>query len=196
MSEIKSAREIALEKIAKLSQATEEERLRWKYVPEGEKLAVEYLSEGLDLVAQLARYEEKAKKHVINGAETVLLINISLPKNDPAKSKNKRAMDALMSLKNDKAAVMKVYNKIRHVFNNYTKQGEQHRKQAYESLKAEFQTRLKQAVEQQIGSAEGLEISVESLPQFQEEWQRTLVQLDSQYIGLLDEYKQELNSIN
>ncbi len=196
MSEIKSAREIALEKIAKLSQATEEECLRWKYVPEGEKLAVEYLSEGRDLAAQLARYEEKAKKHVINGAETVLLINISLPKNDPAKSKNKRAMDTLMSLKNDKAAVMKVYNKIRHVFNNYTKQGEQHRKQAYESLKAEFQTRLKQAVEQQIGSAEGLEISVESLPQFQEEWQRTLAQLDSQYIGLLDEYKQELNSIN
>lgn len=196
MSEIKSAREIALEKIAKLSQITEEERLRWKYVPKGEELAVEYLSEGLDLVAQLARYEEKAKKHVINGAETVLLINISLPKNDPAKSKNKRAMDALMSLKNDKAAVMKVYNKIRNVFNHYTEQGEQQQKQAYESLKAEFQTRLRQAVEQQIGSAEGLEISVESLPQFQEEWQRTLAQLDSQYIGLLDEYKQELKSIN
>lgn len=51
-------------------------------------------------------------------------------------------------------------------------------------------------MEQQIGSAEGLEISVESLPQFQEEWQRTLAQLDSQYIGLLDEYKQGLKSIN
>ena len=32
---IKSAREIALEKIEKLGQATEEERLSWKYLPIG-----------------------------------------------------------------------------------------------------------------------------------------------------------------
>ncbi len=41
--EIKSAREIALEKVARLGQATEEESLRWRYVPEGETLAAKYL---------------------------------------------------------------------------------------------------------------------------------------------------------
>ena len=195
MAEIKSAREIAQEKTAGLGEATEEERLRWKYMPEGEKLAGEYLNEGLDLAVELSRYREKAKKYVMKGAETVLLVNISLPKNDLAKSKNKKAMDGLMKFKSDKASLMKVYDNIRHVFNHYTEQGEQQRKQAYESLKAEFSSRLQQAVEQQIGSVGELEISVEKLPQFQDEWQRTLAQLDSQYIQLLDEYKQELKGI-
>ena len=47
MTDIKSAHEIAMEKVAKLGEATEEERLRWKYVPEGEKLAASYLKQGL-----------------------------------------------------------------------------------------------------------------------------------------------------
>ena len=34
MADIKSAREIAMEKIEKLGEATEEERLKWKYVPD------------------------------------------------------------------------------------------------------------------------------------------------------------------
>jgi hypothetical protein len=36
MSDIKSAFEIAMEKINRLSEPTEEERLQWKYLPEGE----------------------------------------------------------------------------------------------------------------------------------------------------------------
>ena len=39
MDGIKSAREIAEEKVAEMGAPTEEERLRWKYVPEGEVLA-------------------------------------------------------------------------------------------------------------------------------------------------------------
>jgi hypothetical protein len=36
MSDIKSAREIAMEKAASIGEATAEERLEWKYLPEGE----------------------------------------------------------------------------------------------------------------------------------------------------------------
>jgi len=195
MAEIKSAREIAQEKTAGLGEATEEERLRWKYMPEGEKLAMKYLNEGLDLTVELSHYREEAKKYVIKGAEAVLLVNINLPKNDLTKSKNKKAMDGLMKFKSDKVSLIKVYDNISHVFNHYTEQGEQQRKQVYESLKAKFSSKLRQAVEQQMGSVGELDINVENLPQFQDEWQRTLAQLDSQYIQLLDEYKQELKSI-
>ena len=62
MGDIKSAAEIAMEKVEKLGEATEEERLRWKYVPEGEKLAAKYLKEGYNLVAEMGQYEEKAAK--------------------------------------------------------------------------------------------------------------------------------------
>lgn len=194
--EIKSAREIALAKTAKLGEATEEERLRWKYIPEGERLASKCLDEGRDLTVELSRYEEKAKNYLLKGAESVLLVNISLPKNELAKSKNERAMAGLMSLKNDKAAVEAVFGEMRHIFDHYAEQGKQQREQTYESLKAEFKVKLEQAVKQQLGSMTSLEVNVESLPQFKEEWRRTLAQLDSQYINLLEEYKQELKGIN
>ena len=142
MGDIKSAREIAMEKVEKLGTATDEERLRWKYAPEGEKLAARYLKQDCNLVAELNKYEERVRKHIIAGAGDVLVRNINLPSSDFAKRNNKRAMDGLKTLKRDKVDVENVYNKIRGIFNHYIEQGEQQRKQAYESLKAEFEAKI------------------------------------------------------
>jgi len=193
--EIKSALEIAMEKAEKLGEVTEEERLKWKYVPEGEKLAARYLKQDLNLVVELSRYEENAKKHVIEGAKDILIRNINLPRNNLARKNNKRALDGLKILKSDKVGVENVYSRIRRIFDHYIEQGEQQKKQAYESLKTEFETRMQQAVKQQLGSFAGIKIDVERQPQFQEEWRKLQAQLDLQYIKLLDEYKQELSAI-
>ncbi len=193
--EIKSALEIALEKAEKLGGATEEERLKWKYVPEGGKLAARYLKQDLNLVVELSQYEENAKKHVIEGAKDILIRNINLPRNNLARKNNKRALDGLKILKSDKVGVENVYSRIRRIFDHYVEQGEQQKKQAYESLKAEIEIRMQQAVKQQLGSFAGIKIDVERQPQFQEEWHKLQTQLDLQYIKLLDEYKQELSAI-
>ena len=195
MSDIKSALEIAMEKIEKLGKATDEELLKWKYVPEGERLAARYLKQDCNLVVELSRYEETARRYVIEGAGDILVRNINLPGSDLAKRNNRRAMDGLKDLKNDKVAVENVYSKMRRIFNHYTEQGEQQRKQAYESLKTEFEAKVQQAVQQQLGTSMGIKIDVERQPQFQEEWRKLQTQLDSQYLKLLDEYKQELSGI-
>ncbi len=195
MGEIKSALEIAMEKVEELGGVTEEERLKWKYVPEGEKLAARYLKQDLNLLAELGRYEEKTRKYVIEGAQDILTRNINLPENDSARRSNKRAMEGLKILKNDKVSVENVYSRIRRIFDHYVEQGEQQRKQAYESLKAELEDKIMQAVKQQLGSFAGIKVDVESQPQFQEEWRKVQAQLDLQYIKLLDEYKQELSAI-
>jgi len=196
MGDIKSAREIAMEKVEKLGTATDEERLRWKYVPEGEKLAAKYLKQDYNLVTALSKYEESVRKYVTAGAGDVLVRNINLPNSDLAKRNNKRAMDGLKTLKRDKVDVENVYSRIRNIFSHYTEQGEQQRKQAYESLKTEFEVKLQQALQQQLGSLVGVRIDVERQPQFQEEWRRLQTQLDSQYIKLLEECKQELLGIS
>ena len=193
--EIKSAREIAREKIDGLGEVTEEERLRWKYNPEGATLANKYLNTGCDLTEEIKRYEEKAKKYLNEGVESVLLASIGLPQNEQSESRNKRAMDSLKDIKVNKAAVEDALNNIRNIFDHYNGQGRQQREQTYESLKAEFKVKLQQAVEQQLGSTAGLEINVENLPQFQEEWRQTSAQMDMQYIGLLEEYKKEIKGI-
>jgi len=193
--EIKSALEIAMEKVEKLGGATEEERLKWKYIPEGEKLAARYLKQDLNLLAQLGQYEENARKYVTEGAGDILIRNINLPKNDLVRRNNKRAMDGLKTLKNDKVSVENVYSRMRRIFDHYIEQGEQQRKQAYESLKTEFEAKIQEAVKQQLGSFAGIKIDIESQSQFQEEWRKLQAQLDLQYIKLLDEYKQELSAI-
>lgn len=196
MDDIKSAREIAMEKVNQLGEATEEERLQWKYFPEGEKLAARYLKNDCDLTSELSKYEKKAIRYVIKGITDILIKNISPPKNDSAKKNNKIAMDGLKTLKNDKIGMENAFSKIRRVFNHYTDYGEQQKKQAYEQLKAEFEAKLQQAVQQQLGTSMKIKIDVERQPQFQEEWRRTQAQMDLQYMKILDEYKQELSALD
>jgi polyribonucleotide nucleotidyltransferase len=184
-----------MEKIERLGKATDEERLKWKYVPEGEKLAVRYLKQDCNLVVELSEYEEAARRYVVAGASDILIRNINLPKDDLAKKNNRQVMDGLKNLKNTKVAVENAYSKIRRIFNHYAEQGEQQRKQAYESLKTEFEAKMQQAIQQQLGSLTRIKIDVEKQPQFQEEWRKIQTQLDSQYLKLLDEYKQELSGI-
>jgi len=194
--EIKSAYEIAMAKAAEIGEASEEERLRWKYVPEGERLAARYLKQDCNLLTELGQYQEAVKQYVVEGAGEVLVRNLNLPQDDLAKKNNSRAMAGLKILKSDKVSVENVFSKIRHVFNHYVEQGEQQRKQAYQSVKAEFEAKLKQAMQQQFGSLAGVKIDVERQPQFQEEWRKVQAQLDSQYLTLLNEYKQELLTIS
>jgi len=196
MGEIKSAREIAMEKIEKLGEPTEEERLEWKYVPEGEKLAAKYLKQEAELLPELNKYDKKALKYVMKGLNSVLIKNIILPENEAAKRTSKLAIDGIKAIKTDKLRVEAVINQIRHLFNHYAENGEKQRKQAYNALKKDFQAKLEQALRQQMGSnAANFRIDVEMQPQFQEEWRRLKSQLDSQYLQLLDEYKQELEAL-
>ena len=193
--EIKSALEIAMEKVEKLGEVTEEERMKWKYVPEGEKLAARYLKQNLNLLSEMGKFEEKAKRYVIEGVQDVLVRNVEVPKTDYLRKKNKRVMEGIKLLKNDKVSAENVFSKMRRVFDHYVEQGEQQRKQAYESLKVDVEAKIQQAMKQQMGSLANVRIDVESQPQFQEEWRRMLAQLDMQYTRLIDEYKQELSTI-
>ncbi|MBI2328249.1 MAG: hypothetical protein HYU85_01125 [Chloroflexi bacterium] len=195
MGDMKSALEIALEKVKKIGEPTEEERLKWKYVPEGELLAVKYLKKDCNLVAEMSHYQENEKKYIIEGAADILIRDINLPKNDVAKRNNRKVMDGLKVLKSDKVSLENVYSRIRQIFNHYAEQGERQRQEAYQSLKAEFEARLRQAVQQQLGLLVGAKIDVEKQPQFQQEWRKLQTQLDAQYLSLLGEYKRELISL-
>jgi hypothetical protein len=196
MGEIKSARELAMEKIDKMGEASEEERLEWKYLPEGEKLAARYLKQDTELLTELGKYDKKALKYVSKGVSGVLIKNINLPRDDAGKKTNKLAMDGIKAIKSDKTRVEAVLNQIRHIFNHYAEQGEKQLKQAYATLKNDFQAKVEQALRQQGASMAGVRIDIEKQPQFQEEWRKVKMQLEGQYIQLLNEYKQELEALN
>lgn len=195
MGEIKSAAEIAREKLAQIGEPTEEERLKWKYGPEGEKLAAVYLKEDINLVNELKKFDEKARQFIIDGISEILLRNISLPRTEAARRTNKKSMDGLKELKKDKAAVENIFSKIRQVLDHYVQEGAKQKQQAYESLRTEFEAKVREAIKQQTGVDTDINIDVEKQPQFQEEWRQMQAQLEGQYLNLLNEYKKELASI-
>jgi len=195
MDEMKSAYERAMERAEGLGKASEEDLTKWKYLPEGAKLAAKYLRDEFDLATEIGKYEEKVRQLVVQGAQEAFLRNIDLPRNDIAKKKSKKVMEAIKELKRDKVGIENVYTKLRRVFSHYEKEGEQQRRQTYEAVKRDFEAKLMQAAQQQLGTAPPPKINVESHPQFQQEWRRVLAQLDSQYLKLLDEYKKEILTI-
>ena len=196
MGDIKSAREIAMEKLEKRGEATEEERLKWKLEPKGKELAARYLKEDCNLVAELGQYQGEERQYIAAGASEVLVRNVELPRNEVIRRTNKKAMDGLKLLKNDKARVENAHSRIRQIFNHYTEQGAQERRQAYEQLRAQFEARVQQAIQQQLGSMARMRVDVERQPQFQEEWRRLQLQLDAPYLEHLNEYRREILSIN
>jgi hypothetical protein len=196
MGVIKTAAEIAREKLEKIGEPTEQERLQWKYGPEGEKLAALYLKEDTNLINEVKKYDDKAKKFIVTSVNDILLRNINLPRNEAARKTNKKAMDGLKALKNDKVAVENVFSRMRHILDHYVQEGAKQKKQTYESLKTEFEAKMQQAIRKQTGVDTRMKIDVEKQPQFQEEWQRMQAQMEAQYLNLLDEYKQELAVID
>ena len=196
MGIIKTAAEIAKEKLETIGEPTEQERLKWKYGPEGEKLAALYLKEDTNLISEVKKYDDKSKHFIIASVNDILLRNISLPRNEAARKINKKAMDGLKALKNDKTAVENVFSRMRHVLDHYVQEGAKQKKQAYESLKTEIEAKLQQAIRKQTGVNARMKIDVEKQPQFQEEWQRMQAQIEAQYMNLLDEYKREMAAIN
>ncbi len=196
MGVIKSAAEIAREKLEKMEAPTEAERLKWKYGPEGEKLAARYLKEdAVNLAAEVKKFDEKGKQFIADSVSDILLRNISLPKNDIAKKTNKKAMDGLKELKKDKSAVENVFGRIRHIMDHYVGEGAQQKKETYEALKQDFDEKYQQAIRQKTGVNARVKIDVEKQPQFQEEWLRVQAQMEGQYTSLLDDYKKELAAI-
>jgi hypothetical protein len=196
MGDIKSAREIAMEKLEKLGEATDEERLKWKLEPKGQELAARYLKEDCNLVVELGKYQENDRKYVAAAAAEVLVRNVELPRNEAIRRTNKKAMDGLKLVKNDKAGVENAHSRIRQIFSHYTEQGEQQRRQAYEQLRSQFEVRVQQAIQQQLGTAAMMRVDVERQPQFQEEWRRLQIQLEAPYLEHLREYRQEILSID
>jgi hypothetical protein len=195
MGEIKSAAEIARQKLEQIGEPTPEERLKWKYGPEGERLAARYLKDDANLTSEVGKYETSAKKVVVDTISDILIRNIGLPRNDAARRNNKRAMDGLKPLKTDKVAVENVLSKMRRVLDHYVHEGAKQKKEAYDSLRAEFETKVQQALRQQTGVNARVNIDIEKQPQFIEEWQRLQAQMEAQYLTLLDDYKKELAAI-
>ncbi|MBE0480882.1 MAG: hypothetical protein IBX68_07875 [Dehalococcoidia bacterium] len=195
MSEIKSAFERAMERAERLGKASEEDLNKWRYIPEGEGLAARCLRDDCNIRIEIDKYDLAVRELVSQGAQKVLVRNLDLPRNEHARRMNKKVMEAVKELKQDKVSTENVYTRMRRIFSHYEQEGQQQRQQATEAVKREMETRMRAAAQQQLGPAASPRFNVEAQPEFQQELRRVLAHLDSQYLHVLDEYKEEILNI-
>lgn len=195
MGEIRSAKEIITERLKDIGEITEEDRLRWKYIPIGEKLGQRYINERVDLEAELAEFDNKQLPFVKRGITQSLLTNIDLPRNETIEKRNDKVMEALMHVKEDKEAAAGTLGQLQRVFDQYVQKGEEQRAQAKQALKNKFEQSLRQALRAQGKEFDG-QMDVEQYPQFNEEWRRAQTQLELQYVKSIDEIKKYLTQID
>ncbi|MET0059084.1 hypothetical protein [Dehalococcoides mccartyi] len=195
MGEIKSALEIAMEKLKDIEEVTEEEKARWKYLPAGEKLGAAYLKGNVDLKAELQQYSGKAGEYVAKGIENLLSSLITLPENEAAKRTNETAMEGIKSIKEDKETAEAVISQMVQILTHYADQGEKQRRSAYDQLKQQYSQYLQKAMQQGMEMPPGLSNDIEKHPRFQEEWRKRKNEFEARYIESLSQMKQALSQI-
>ena len=194
MGEMKSSWQIAMEKAEKLGKVSPEEINSIKYVPEGNRIASQYLQDDkFDLMAEFTKFPSSdAAKYVRKGIDEILLRNISLPHNEEDMRRSNRAMAGLRLIKENKKQLESVLEMINNLINQY----QLALKQTYEEFKKKAETTIQQAsrgTRPQRGDQMPLEQRLQL--QIQEEWRQIHSELDAQYGKALDEHKEKIREI-
>jgi len=194
MGEMKSSWQIAMEKAEKLGKVSPEEINSIKYVPEGNRIASQYLQDDKsDLLSELAKLPAgDAAVHVKKGIDEILLRNISLPHNEEDMRRTNRAMSGLRLIKENKKQLETTLGLINNLLNQY----QLALKQTYDEFKKKAEMTIQQAsrnARPQRGDQMPFEQRLQI--QIQEEWRQIHSELDAQYGKALDEHKQKIRDI-
>lgn len=189
MAEIKSALELALEKAEQYGRATKEELSRDQFRDQGRQLAVVFLKDGGDLKSGLAGLATAAQPEARRAIKEVLLRNIILPRNGEMDPRMAQALEGLLQVAQDQKGMIHLKGEVEQLLQNFL----QVRNSAYQQLKSRFGANIDQmqrALEAQMRQRVNLE--VEQIPQFQEEWRRFHGNLVDQFEPMLEALKERM----
>jgi len=195
MGEMKSAWQIAMEKADKLGKVSPDELNSIKYVPEGNRIASQFLQdEKTDLLSELAKFSaDDAARFIKKGIDEILVRNITLPRNDEDIRKTNRAMAGLRLIKEDKKQIESILGLVNTLVNQY----QAALQQTYAEFKKKAEVTIQQAsrtTRPQRGDQMPLEQKLQL--QLQEEWREVHSQLDAQYDKALNEHRQKILEIS
>jgi hypothetical protein len=188
LAEIKSALELALEKAEQYGRASKEEMELAQYQDRGRQLAVEFLKGEGDLAADLKSLPPPIQAAARSAIKEVLLRNLGLPR-DQADPRQDRAMEGMLLVADNPKAMAQLQTELEQVLQQFL----HFRSNALQQLKARFAAgvgQMQQAMEAKYRQPMNLE--VERLPQFQEEWLRFKGQLQQQFEPVLENLKERM----
>ncbi len=177
--------EMVLERAARLEAEAGESLSKEEKSQEGMRLAAQYMrGEDVDFAGMLAKPQEE-RALLVQGALRALLRNISLPREEDDQASAGQAMMGMLQLGQD-PQLQAVIDEMNKIMSQYL----QHKKQLRVQLEEQFSQQMAQ-MEQSVGQQTGVQVKLEPSqhPQFAEEWQKVMVQLNEQYGNALEQHK-------
>ena len=187
MAEIKSALELALEKAEQYGRASKEEMELARYQEQGCELAVQFLKGEGDLAADLKSLPPQTQPAARLAIKEVFLRNLGLPRENAVDPRQDRAMEGLLVAADNRQAMAQLQTELEQILQQYL----HFRSNALQQLKGRFAAGMGQMQAQQQGR-QPMNVDVERLPQFQEEWIRFKGQLQQQFDPVMANLKERM----
>ena len=193
MNRMKSAFELAMERAMELEEPDEDQKLEWELGPKGRRLAGQFLKGQGAPFTTIEGEPSRRRAYLVKGMMEALVSNLQLPKSDGANFTNEKVMEGIERLLTGKAGVKELLERIRYVTDQYWQFGMPQREQAYAQLKAQFEAQVMGAMSRQMGQqAQGMQVNVETMPEFQQQWLSVSSQMDLQYEQHLEDFRKQL----
>ena len=190
---MKSAFELAMERAMQLEEPDEKQKLEWELGPEGRKLAGAFLKGQGAPFTTIENESPDRRAYLVRGMMEALVSNLQLPKTEAANYTNTKVMEGVQRLLAGKAGVKELLERIKYVGEQYRQFGIPQREQAFAQLKAQFEAQVMGAMSRQMGQPPGgMQINVETMPEFQQQWLAVSSQMDSQYEQHIEGFRKEL----
>jgi len=130
----------------------------------------------------------------LRGALAILLRRLVLPRDKAAIVLNRRILDALRVLCQDRKTLDVLVERVVYVEEQYASYGRQQLETSYEALKQQVTSQIQQRLRQQgmVGTAH---VNVESMPEFQSELRAMVVKLEQPYEENLEGLRGQLREL-
>lgn len=189
MADIKSALELALEKAEQYGRASREEMELAQYQEQGRRLAVQFLKGEGDLEADLKGLPPQIQPAARMAIKEVFLRNLGLPRENAVDPRQDRAVEGLLRVAENPKAMATLQTELGQILQQYL----HFRSNALQQLKARFAASVGQMQQNMEAKyRQPMNVDVERIPQFQEEWLRFKGQLQQQFEPVLANLKEKM----
>jgi hypothetical protein len=189
LADIKSALELALEKAEQYGRASREEMELAQYQEQGRRLAVQFLKGEGDLEADLKGLPPQIQPAARMAIKEVFLRNLGLPRENAVDPRQDRAVEGLLRVADNPKAMATLQTELGQILQQYL----HFRSNALQQLKARFAASVGQMQQNMEAKyRQPMNVDVERIPQFQEEWLRFKGQLQQQFEPVLENLKEKM----
>lgn len=183
-TKIKTALEMAMERLGKRKEVNPEEVLRLEAVPKGRVLGAKFLNDkNFALLDVLNEEDKNISKYILEGIQEVFLANLLLPVTDEMLMSNQKVMEGLAIIKNNKKQIAGILKDMGAMFSHYR----QTLDQATESFKQQVQMHQENQARMQGPDAPQVD--------YQQEWAMLLNQINQRYENAFAEMKESIKNL-